>query len=145
MSLHSEFFTAVLNHLNDGIFIADHNGIAKWLNNTSTKQLGLSREKIIGKTVEELETMGVFTPSVTKIVLKSRKTTTKVQTSKGRQYLATGYLIKIEGTEYVVVHVKDVTETVKASLKLEKTEALVKQYWEQIQEMKLSQKKRNRS
>jgi len=141
MSLHSEFFTAVLNHLNDGIFIADHNGIAKWLNNTSTKQLGLSRENIIGKTVEELETMGVFTPSVTKIVLKTRETTTKVQTSKGRQYLATGYLIKIEGTEHVVVHVKDVTETVKASLKLEKTEALVKQYWEQIQEMKLSQNK----
>jgi PAS domain S-box-containing protein len=145
MNFPTDHFSVVLNHLNDGVFIANNKGVALWVNDTSTKQLGIDRAGIIGKTVEELESIGLFTPSVTKIVLKNRETTTKVQTSKGRQYLATGLLIKIEeeNTEYVLVHVKDITETVKASFKLEKTEALMKQYWQQIQEMKFTQKKEN--
>lgn len=143
MNFSIDHFSAILNNLNDGVFISDHNGVALWVNDKSTEQLGMERADIIGKTVEELESMGVFTPSVTKIVLKNRETTTKVQTSKGRQYLATGLIIKLEkeNTEFVLVHVKDITETVKASFKLEKTEALMRQYWEQLQEIKLAQKK----
>ncbi|MDV2686310.1 sigma 54-interacting transcriptional regulator [Alkalihalophilus lindianensis] len=140
MNFPNEHFSIMLNHLSDGVFIANNKGVTLWVNDTSTKQLGIDRVNLIGKTVDALEKVGVFTPSVTKIVLKSRKTTTKVQTSKGRQYLATGYLITTEMTEYVLVHVKDITETVKASFKLEKTEALMKQYWQEIQEMKLAQK-----
>lgn len=136
-------FHSIFNHLKDGIFIADKRGIAIWVNDTSTKQLGERRSKIIGKHVRDLENNGLFTPSVTKIVLEKREVVTKVQTSKGRQYLATGYLVdmKEDNTEYILVHVKDVTETVKASFKLEKAETLIQKYWEELQQIKSSQQK----
>ncbi|PTY89219.1 sigma-54 interaction domain-containing protein, partial [Heyndrickxia sporothermodurans] len=134
-------FYHIFNKLKDGIFIADHNGVALWVNDTSTKQQGAPRSKIIGRTVTELENNGMFTHSVTKIVLEKKETVTKVQVSKGRQYLATGYLVNIkeDNTEYVLVHVKDVTETVKNSLKLEQAETLLQNYWEQLQQIKRKQ------
>ncbi|ONK25198.1 PAS domain S-box protein [Bacillus sp. VT-16-64] len=134
-------FHRVFNHLKDGIFIADKNGVALWCNDTSTRQMGAPRSKIIGRHVNDLENNGFFTPSVTKIVLEQKEAVTKVQTSKDRQFLATGYLVKIteEDAEYILVQVKDITETVKNSLKLEKAEALMRKYWEELQEMKKNQ------
>ncbi|VEF49792.1 PAS modulated sigma54 specific transcriptional regulator, Fis family protein [Bacillus freudenreichii] len=134
-------FHQVFNHLKDGIFIADKNGVALWCNDTSTKQIGAPRSKIIGRHVNDLENNGFFTPSVTKIILENREAVTKVQTSKDRQFLATGYLVKIDedDAEYILVQVKDITETVKNSFKLEKAESLMRQYWEELQEVKKSQ------
>ncbi|UOQ92134.1 sigma 54-interacting transcriptional regulator [Halobacillus shinanisalinarum] len=134
-------FHHIFNHLKDGIFIADHNGVALWINDTSTKQMGAPRSQVIGRNVTELENNGLFTPSVTKIVLEKKETVTKVQTSKGRQYLATGYLvdIKADDTEYILVQVKDITETVRASFQLEKAETLLQKYWDELQQMKQKQ------
>ncbi len=137
-------FHQVFNHLKDGIFIADKNGVALWCNDTSTKQIGAPRSKIIGRHVNDLENNGFFTPSVTKIVLDNKEiVVTKVQTSKDRQFLATGHLVKIDedDTEYILVQVKDITETVKNSFKLEKAEALMQQYWEELQAMKKNQQR----
>lgn len=135
-------FHHVFNHLNDGVFIADKNGVALWCNDTSTKQIGAPRSEIIGRNVTDLENNGFFTPSVTKIVLEKREVVTKVQTSKGRQFLATGYLVKIkeDNSEYILVQVKDITETVRSSFKLEQAEALMQKYWEELQEIRNRQK-----
>ncbi|WP_200411047.1 sigma-54 interaction domain-containing protein [Virgibacillus salexigens] len=139
-------FHHIFNHLKDGIFIADCNGVALWINDTSTKQMGAPRSQVIGRNVKELENNGLFTPSVTKIVLEKKETVTKVQTSKGRQYLATGYLvnIKTDNTKYILVQVKDITETVRASFKLEKAETLLQKYWEELQLMKEKQNEVNK-
>ncbi|MFD1708932.1 sigma-54 interaction domain-containing protein [Siminovitchia sediminis] len=136
-------FHHVFNHLKDGIFIADKNGVALWCNDTSTKQIGAPRSEIIGRHVNDMENNGFFTPSVTKIVLEKREVVTKVQTSKDRQFLATGYLVKIDedDTEYIIVQVKDITETVRNSFKLEKAETLMRKYWEELQEVKKRQQK----
>ena len=128
----------MLDQLKDGIYIANKNGVTLWINQTSEKQLGVKRKDIIGKTADELEARNLFTPSVTKIVLKKRKTISKAQTSKGIQYLATGSLIELEetGEEYVIVHVKDISEMVKNAFKLKKAETLMSQYWNELQKMK---------
>ncbi|GIO19671.1 diguanylate cyclase [Oceanobacillus oncorhynchi subsp. incaldanensis] len=141
--IENKHFQHVFNHLKDGIFITDHHGIAIWANNMSTKQLGVPRSEIIGKHVADLESNGLFTPSMTKIVLERRDSVTKVQESKGRQYLATGYLVNIpeEDTEYILVQVKDITETVRASFQLEKAEVLIQKYWEELNELKQKQRK----
>lgn len=133
----------IFNNLQDGIFITDHKGVALWLNDTSTIQLGASRSKLIGKHVDELEKDGFFNPSVTKDVIKKRKTVSKVQESLNRKYLATGKLVTIPGekTEYILVQVKDITATVKASLKLKKAEDLLKKYWDELQQIKQKQPK----
>ncbi|KYG26874.1 sigma-54 interaction domain-containing protein [Priestia endophytica] len=128
----------MLDQLKDGIYIANKSGVTLWINQTSEKQLGVKRKDIIGKTADELEARNLFTPSVTKIVLKKRKTISKAQTSKGIQYLATGSLIEVEetGEEYVIVHVKDISEMVKNAFKLKKAETLMSQYWNELQKMK---------
>ncbi|MEJ8764262.1 sigma 54-interacting transcriptional regulator [Oceanobacillus sp. HCA-5259] len=136
-------FQRIFNYFQDGIFIANNRGIAIWANDMSTKQLGVPRSEIIGKHVADLESNGLFTPSVTRIVLEKREVVTKVQTSNNHQYFATGCLVKIpkEDTEYILVQVKDVTETVRASLQLEKAELLVQKYWNELQELKQEQRK----
>ncbi|WP_269410018.1 sigma-54 interaction domain-containing protein [Lentibacillus daqui] len=143
--IHDKHFHSVFNHLKDGIFITDHTGVAIWANDTSTKQLGVPRSEIVGRHVKDLERNGLFTPSVTRIVLDKKETVTKVQTSKDRQYIATGYLVKVpeEKTEYILVQVKDITETVKASFKLEKAEVLVQKYWEELNQLKQKQTSEN--
>ncbi|MEI3605032.1 sigma 54-interacting transcriptional regulator [Pseudogracilibacillus sp. SE30717A] len=138
----NKHFHHVFNHLNDGIFIADKNGLALWCNDMSTVQIGAPRSEIIGRNVTDLENNKFFTPSVTKLVLEKREVVTKVQTSKNRQFLATGCLVKIkeDNTEYILVQVKDITETVRSSLKLEQAETLLNKYWEELQEIRNSKK-----
>lgn len=133
----------ILNSLPDGIFITDKDGVAIWMNDASTKQLGAPREELIGKNVEELEEKGLFTPSVTKDVIKERRPVSKLQESLNRQYLASGKLVTIptDGTELIVVQVKDITSTVKASLELENAEYLLKKYWDELQQIKKEQLK----
>lgn len=136
----SDHLQHVINNLQDGIFIADNRGIALWMNDTSTKQLGAPRSKLIGKHVDKLEKDGFFNPSVTKDVIKKRKTVSKVQESLNRKYLATGKIVTIPGEqkEYILVQVKDITETVRASLKLEQAEFLLKKYWDELRRIKQS-------
>lgn len=138
-------FQHLFNHLPDGIFITDKDGIALWANDTTTKQLGVPRSEFIGKHVIELENAGLFTPSVTRSVIEKRVTISKVQTSNNRQFLATGFLAQIPGehVEYILVQVKDITETVKASLQLEKAETLLQKYWDELQEIKREQALQN--
>lgn len=133
----------MLNTIPDGIFITDENGVALWMNDTSTKQLGVPREKLIGKHVDELEKDGLFTPSVTKDVMRERKPISKVQESLNRQYLASGKLVHVpeDNSEFILVQVKDITATVKASLELENAEYLLKKYWDELQKIKNERRK----
>src|SRR5699024_5400364 len=133
-----EYVQKVLNHIEDGVFITDEDGIALWMNDTSLKQLGASRSYLIGKDVNSLEKAGYFTPSVTKEVIKQHKTVSKTQESLNRQYLATGKRLSFpgEGNDLILTQVKDITETVRASLKIEKAEYLLRKYWAELQGIK---------
>lgn len=138
-------FKQILNSIPDGIFIANDQGKALWMNDTSTKQLGVPRSEVIGKHVDELEKRGLFTPSVTKNVIEERKPISKVQKSLNRQYLASGKIVTIspDKSEFILVQVKDITNTVRASLKLENAEYLLQKYWSELQSMKRKQMKQS--
>lgn len=133
----NKYVAAILNHLEDGVFITDHKGITIWMNDTSLKQLGSPRSKLIGKDVDTLEQEGYFTPSVTKQVIEQDQIVSQAQESLDRQYLATGKKLRFgEGEELIVTQVKDITETVRASLKVERAEYLLQKYWEELQQRK---------
>lgn len=137
----NKYIQEILNNLEDGVFITDYKGIALWMNDTSLKQLGAPRSKLIGMDVDDLEKAGYFTPSVTKEVIQQGKTISKMQESLNRQYLATGKKISFSDKEddLILVQVKDITETVRASLKVEKAEYLLKKYWDELQQIKHKQ------
>lgn len=134
----NKYLEGILNNIEDGIFITDHKGVAIWMNDTSLKQLGAPRSKLIGMDVDALEGAGYFTPSVTKEVIQHGKNISRVQESLNRKYLATGKKISFHGEkqDLILVQVKDITETVRASLKVEKAEYLLKKYWDELQQIK---------
>lgn len=137
----------ILNSLNDGIFISDAKGNPIWINDASVRFIGYPREKMIGKNVYELEKEGTVDPSVTRIVMESREAVSTVQTAGGRQYLVTGHIIQIpdDHSEYILVHARDITETVKTTVQLEKTEALLKRYSQEIRSIKVREKEQKKS
>lgn len=138
-----QYVQKILNNIEDGVFITDENGIAIWMNDTSLQQLGASRSYLIGKDVKELEQDGYFTPSVTTEVIKQNKTISKAQESLERQYLATGKKLSFpgKGNDLIMTQVKDITNTVRTSLQIEKAEYLLKKYWEELQEVKQTKSK----
>lgn len=133
----NKYISAILNNLGDGVFIADHKGITVWMNDTSLKQLGRTRSQLIGKDVNTLEQEGIFMPSITRQVMEQNQTVSEVQKSLDRQYLATGKKLQFEaGEELILVQVKDITETVRATLKVERAEHLLHKYWDELQQRK---------
>ncbi|WP_289139248.1 sigma-54-dependent Fis family transcriptional regulator [uncultured Brevibacillus sp.] len=132
-------FIDILNALADGIFISDAQGTTLWLNNASENLCGIPKSEIIGKNVSELEEMGIFNPSVTRLVLESGKPTTTIQlVNRKGKFLVTGHIIPDEDgrPELIIAHSRDITEAARASSQLEETVALLKRYSEEIQLMK---------
>lgn len=132
-------FIDIFNALADGIYISDAQGTTIWLNKASENLCGYPKEMLIGKNVVDLEKMGVFTPSVTRLVMETGQTTTTIQYTKNKgKFLVTGHIIRNQQgqTEWIVAHSRDITEAARASSQLEETVALLKRYSEEIQVMK---------
>jgi transcriptional regulator with PAS, ATPase and Fis domain len=73
------------------VFIANGEGIALKINENYKKNYQVTEEDIVGKRVEELEAAGIFSPSVTRMVLQQRKKVTIMQRNqKGEEFLTTG-------------------------------------------------------
>ncbi len=129
----------ILNALADGIYISDAVGTTLWLNNASEKLCGLSKSELIGRNVAELEAMGIFNPSINRMVLEAGKTTTTIQLVNNRsRFLVTGHIIPDEHgkPELIVGHARDITEAVRTSSQLEETVELLKRYSQEIDLMK---------
>ncbi|TGV30311.1 PAS domain S-box protein [Mesorhizobium sp. M00.F.Ca.ET.186.01.1.1] len=132
-------FIDILNSLADGIFISDAQGTTLWLNKASENLCGMPKAELIGQNVADLEEMGIFSPSVTRLVLESGKPTTTIQLVNSRgKFLVTGHIIPDEAgnPELIVAHSRDITEAARASSQLEETVALLKRYSEELQLMK---------
>jgi len=129
----------IFNVLADGIYISDAQGNTLWLNNASENLCGVPKAELIGRNVADLEEMGIFKPSVTRLVLEKGEPTTTIQlvNNKGK-FLVTGHIIPDEQgkPELIVAHSRDITEAARASSQLEETVSLLKRYSEEIQLMK---------
>ncbi|MGO0060129.1 sigma-54 interaction domain-containing protein [Brevibacillus fluminis] len=129
----------IFNVLADGIYISDAIGTTLWMNNASENLCGLPKSELIGRNVAELESMGIFSPSITRLVLETGKTTTTIQLVNNRsRYLVTGYIIPDEHgkPDLIVAHSRDITEAVRTSSQLEETVALLRRYSQEIDLMK---------
>lgn len=129
----------IFNVLSDGIYISDALGTTLWMNNASENLCGLPKSELIGRNVAELEALGIFSPSISRLVLESGKTTTTIQmVNKRTRYLVTGYIIPDEEghPELIIAHSRDITEAVRTSSQLKETVALLKRYSHEIDQMK---------
>lgn len=75
----------------DEIFVTDSQGVVLLVNSACERLYDILAAQLIGKRVNELEQEGVFTPSVTPLVLKEKKRVTIIQeTRTGRKIIVTG-------------------------------------------------------
>jgi PAS domain S-box-containing protein len=103
----------ILNSVYDDILIADGEGRVLHASKSVERQYGVALSEILGKSVEYLESLGIFNPSVTRLVLQQRTRQNVVQrTRDGHQVLVTGIpVFDAEGRLIrIVSYSHDITE-----------------------------------
>lgn len=82
---------SIINESNDNIVVTDQNGIVLRVSERCAFAYGKEKSELIGRHVNELEEMGVFTPSVSKKVIETHKRYQLMQeTLTGRIVMASG-------------------------------------------------------
>jgi PAS domain S-box-containing protein len=111
--LFSKELELVLESLFDGIYIADRHGTGVFVNRAYERITGISREKLLGKTMQQVVEEGIVSDSVTLKVLEEGKPVTIRQRVKtGKEILVTGNPVFSSEGEllWVVTNVRDVSE-----------------------------------
>ena len=81
----------ILETVSDGVFIDTSEGICLWCNTACEELYDIDSEQVQGRTVEDLESRGIFSPSVTRRVLEERRELTIIhENRKGVRLLTTG-------------------------------------------------------
>ncbi|TYR78899.1 PAS domain-containing protein [Priestia megaterium] len=104
---------SILNSLKDDLLVTNQEGIIVRVSEGTGDIYEMKAEELIGKSVYELEQQGVFTPTVTPIILEAKKKVTVVQTTKhGKKILVTGIPVKDSNGDIkrIVSYSHDVTE-----------------------------------
>ncbi len=102
----------ILDVLSDGIYISDREGNTLKVNTMYEKLIGLRRETLIGRKVQDLVREGVFDVVVNPEIVRTGQPATFVQTTKkGQKLILNGHPIFDEDGQVVLVvtFVRDVT------------------------------------
>jgi len=112
----------ILDSISDAIFIDDAQGYAIWANKATEELYKISRNDIIGKHVSYLESQGIFTPSVARIVMEEKKEVNIIHENKdGKRLLTTGIPI-LDGKNNIskiITTTHDITELISLQNELE--------------------------
>lgn len=81
----------IFEGVTDAVFIDDAKGICQWCNDACEEIYGIEMDEIVGRSVDDLEKSGIFTPSVTRRVLDEKREITIIHENRfGRRLLTTG-------------------------------------------------------
>jgi len=126
---------AIFNSSYDEIFVTDGEGVTLRVNKAGEQFYGMKSEELIGKHVSKLEELGLFSPSITPQVLKTKKCTTLIQSTKsGKKIIVTANPVFDEKGKIirVVTNSRDITELSNLRQRLEDTEKLMDNYRTEI-------------
>ncbi|GED69686.1 RNA polymerase subunit sigma-54 [Brevibacillus reuszeri] len=110
---HDVFLQHIIQNSFDEIFVIDTKGNVIFVSPTCKEMFGIPAEEMVKQNVYDLEARGIFAPSVTALVLKTRNKETVIQdTQTGRKNVASAYPIFDEQGEFVgaVSFSRDITE-----------------------------------
>ena len=102
----------ILESITDAVFIDSSEGICLWCNSSCEELYDIEMEQIQGKTVDELERQGIFSPSVTKRVLEENRELTIIhENRRGVRLLTTGTPIFDENgiMQLIITTSRDIT------------------------------------
>lgn len=131
---------AILSSIYDEILVVNHKGeLIRYSENVIPGFWNVDLKELLGKSILEFEAQGLFTPSVTKLVLEKKKKVSIVQeTINGRKVLAVGNPVFDENNEIerIIIASRDITETSRLKTELKEMKKISEQYKKELDDMK---------
>ncbi|MGX6446031.1 sigma 54-interacting transcriptional regulator [Neobacillus sp. K501] len=131
---------AILSSIYDEILVVNAKGeLIRYSDNIIQDFWKVDLKELIGKNILELEDQGLFTPSVTRLVLEKRKKVSVVQETKsGRKILAVGNPVFDEKNELdrIIIASRDITETTRLKSELQEMRKISEQYKKELDNFK---------
>ncbi|MFS0863992.1 sigma 54-interacting transcriptional regulator [Fredinandcohnia sp. 179-A 10B2 NHS] len=131
---------AILSSIYDEILVVNAKGELIRFSDTEISQFwGVELKSLLGKNIIELEQKGLFSPSVTRLVLEKKKKVSVVQETKaGKKILAVGKPIFDENGDLsrIIIASRDITETTKLKNELRHMREITDQYKRELDDMK---------
>ncbi|WP_179123998.1 sigma-54 interaction domain-containing protein [Marinococcus halophilus] len=144
---HSEDLKAIFDSSFDVIYVSDYKGKTLRVSAASKQLWDQEPKEIIGKNTSRLESEGVYTPSVTRLVLEKRKKVSTIQSTKtGKRLMVVGTPIQDpEGNIKRVVNAsRDITEINQLQSELSETKNLAEAYKLELESLREKHRKENK-
>ncbi|WP_300161627.1 sigma 54-interacting transcriptional regulator [Solidesulfovibrio sp.] len=127
---------AILDSIEDGVFIADREGYALKVNAAYEQLTGMAKAELIGKNVEELKKAGLFNiaPITPEIVATGRPASSIQVTRDNRSMTIDGKPVRDpDGTvSLVVVYARDITLMARMRERISRQQELIETYQHQM-------------
>jgi PAS domain S-box-containing protein len=126
----------------DVMFVADGKGTALRVSSACERLWGKKKEEFIGRNTLDFENEGVFTPSITRIVLEQKRKVSVVQkTCTGRTLMVVGTpVIDSNGNVTRIINAsRDITEIDQLQNELKEMKEITERYMREIQQLKLQE------
>lgn len=134
-----ENFDAIFDAIHDDLLISDGEGIVLRVSPTFEDAYGVEKDRVVGRSVFELETEGVFKPSIIAKVLQRREKITMQQRNRtNRRIVVTATPVFGDDGEIklVVSYSRDITEMVELQNQYMQLENKIEQYTEEINQLR---------
>ncbi|WP_270584103.1 sigma-54 interaction domain-containing protein [Bacillus smithii] len=130
---------AIFDSSFDVLYVSDSQGNTIRVSSSCVKLWGKEEHELIGKNVKDLEKEGIYSPSVTRLVLEQGKKVHAIQTTKeGKRLLVVGTPIKNENGEIIrVVNAsRDITEVSKLQEEINEMKRLLQGYKKELADLR---------
>lgn len=138
---------AIFDSSYDVMYVSDHKGNTLRVSSACTELWGKKEAELIGRNVIDLEKEGIYTPSVTRLVLEQKKKVSAIQTTKeGRRLMVVGTPIKNEQGDIIrVVNAsRDITEVSRLQEEMAEMRRLLHGYKQELMELRKEQEDERR-
>lgn len=132
----------IIESISDGVYITDGQGTTLRINSAYERISGISSEEVIGRNMKELVAEGVYSQSVTLLVLEEQEPVTITHEIKtGKEVLITGNPVFDEDGEIVrvVTTVRDLAKLNSLKQELAETRKLSERYHSELAQLRLQQ------
>ncbi|QUG83187.1 sigma 54-interacting transcriptional regulator [Bacillus nitratireducens] len=131
---------AILSSIYDEILVVNHKGeLIRYSETVINDFWGSNLKDLLGKNLLDLEKKGLFSPSVTRLVLEKQKKVSVVQETKsGRKILAVGNPVFNENGELhrIIIASRDITEATRLKTELHEIKKISEQYKKELDDFK---------
>ncbi|WP_433771451.1 sigma 54-interacting transcriptional regulator [Bacillus wiedmannii] len=131
---------AILSSIYDEILVVNHKGeLMRYSETVINDFWGSNLKDLLGKNLLDLEKKGLFSPSVTRLVLEQQKKVSVVQETKnGRKILAVGNPVFSENGELhrIIIASRDITEATRLKTELHEIKKISEQYKKELDDFK---------